>query len=504
MSPSSERLRRARRVETTVAHKLFVDGRWTEGDAPARDVRSPYSGDVVARAHQASAAQMDAALGAAHDAFQTFRKVSRFTRSRLLAAMAQGLAARREELVASIVAEAGKPRMFADAEVSRAIGTFTIASEETKRLGGEVVPVDLDAASRAYEPAVSVWVPKGVVLAIAPFNFPLNLVAHKVAPALAVGAPVLVKPPPQAPGAAHLLAEVFAEAAKAASDARETVPLAALQVLNAANDVAGRAVADPRVAVLSFTGSDRVGWLLQEKAARKKVVLELGGDAAVIVAEDADLARAASRCAYGGFAYAGQVCISVQRIIVHKSVASKFRELFLAEVAKLGVGDPALPTTTVGPLIDSAAADRVLSWIDEAKKGGAKVLCGGSRDGSVIAPTVLSGVPRTSKLACEEVFGPVVTLTEYSDFGEALHFVNASRFGLQAGLFTDSAAKIARAAEELEVGGLIVNDVPTYRADNMPYGGVKDSGLGREGVRYAMEECCERRVVVRWRGERRP
>jgi len=481
-------------------HRLFVDGRWLDGEAPAREVRSPYSGAVVARVQQASAAQMDRALAAAADAFKTFRKTSRFTRSRLLAGIAHGIGERREELVAAVVAEAGKPRTLADAEVSRAVATFTIASEEAKRLSGEVVPVDLDAAGRAYEPAVSVLVPKGVVLAIAPFNFPLNLVAHKVAPALAVGAPVLVKPPPQAPGAARLLAEIFEEAAKAASDARETVPLGALQVLNAANDVAGRAVADPRVAVLSFTGSDKVGWLLQEKAARKKVVLELGGDAAVIVAEDADLPRAAARCAFGGFAYAGQVCISVQRVLVQKSVAKRFRALFLAEVAKLGVGDPALPGTTVGPLIDSAAADRVMSWIDEAKRGGAKVLCGGTRAGAVIAPTVLEGVPPASKLACEEAFGPVVTLAEYGDFGEALAAVNASRYGLQAGLFTDGAERTARAADELEVGGLIVNDVPTYRADNMPYGGVKDSGLGREGVRYAMEECCERRTIVRWRG----
>ena len=480
-------------------HKLFIAGRW-EGGAQSREIRSPFTGEAVAVCAQASDEQMERALAASAGAFRDFRKISRYARSRLLAAMARGLEARRADLTAAIVAEAGKPRTLADGEVSRAIGSFTLASEEAKRLGGEVVPLDQDSAGRAYAPAVSVWVPKGPVLAIGPFNFPLNLLAHKVAPALAVGATVVVKPPPQAPGAARLLAEIFETAAKEASDARETIPPAALQVLSGPNDVVGRAVTDPRVAILSFTGSDKVGWLLQEKAARKKILLELGGDAAVIVAEDADLARAAARCAFGSFAYAGQICISVQRILLQKTIAARFTELFLAETAKIVSGDPERPETLVGPLIDAAAADRVMAWIDEAVRGGAKVLRGGTRAGNVIAPAVLTGVPPGAKLSCEEVFGPVAVLAEYDAFDDALAAVNCSRFGLQAGLFTDGDARIRRAAEELEVGGLIVNDVPTYRADNMPYGGVKDSGLGREGIRYAMEECCERRTVVRWRG----
>ncbi len=399
-----------------------------------------------------------------------------------------------------MVAEAGKPRTLSDGEVSRAIVTFTIAAEEAKRLGGEVVPVDVDSGGRAYAPAVCHWVPRGPVLAIAPFNFPLNLIAHKVAPALAVGASVIVKPPPQAPGAARILAEIFESAAAEASDAREKIPPAALQVLSGPNDVVAKAVADPRVAILSFTGSDKVGWMLQEKAARKKLILELGGNAAVIVEGDADLARAAARCAFGGFAYAGQVCISVQRILVQKEAAARFTELLLAETAKIASGDPARPDVLVGPLIDAAAADRVMAWIDEARRDGAKVLCGGGRVGNVIAPTVLSGVKPTAKLSCEEAFGPVVVLDSYGELDEAIAAVNSSRFGLQAGLFTDGAAAIRRAADELEVGGLMVNEVPTYRADNMPYGGVKDSGLGREGVRYTMEEYCERRTVVAWRG----
>ena len=483
----------------TMTDGLFIDGK-RPGSSESREIRSPFSGDVVAVCPQATAAQLEAALAAAHAAANPFRRLSRYTRSRLLALMAAGLSERRAELADVIVAEAGKPWTLSDAEVGRAISTFTIASEEAKRLGGEVVPVDVEAAGRAYGPAVSHWTPRGPVLAIAPFNFPLNLVAHKVAPALAVGAPVLLKPPPQAPGAAQILSEIFQKAAAEASDASEKVPLAALQIVNASNDVIGAAVTDPRVAILSFTGSDKVGWLLQGKAVRKKVILELGGNAAVIVAKDADLARAAARCAFGGFAYAGQICISVQRVLVHKSVAARFTELFIEETKKLGVGDPASKTTVVGPMIDSAQADRILNWIDEAKKDGAKVILGGVRSGPAIEPTILANVRPTAKLSCEEAFGPVVVIEEFDAFDDAIASVNRSRFGLQAGLFTDSEACVRAATNELEVGGLIVNEVPTYRADNMPYGGVKDSGLGREGVRYTMEEFCERRTVVHWRG----
>jgi glyceraldehyde-3-phosphate dehydrogenase (NADP+) len=478
-------------------HKLFLAGRWEDG-ASKREIKSPFTGAAVASCHQASAEQLERALSSSTAAFRDFRRVSRFGRSRLLAAMARGIESRRVEFVEAIVLEAGKPRTLADAEVTRAVGTFTIAAEEAKRFGGEVIPTDVDAPGRAYAPAVSLWFPKGPVLAIGPFNFPLNLIAHKVAPALAAGATVIVKPPPQAPGASDLLGKVFEAAAKDCSDSREAIPPAALQVLSAGNDVVARAVADPRIAVLSFTGSDKVGWMLQEKATRKKVVLELGGDAAVIVAEDADLERAAARCAFGAFAYAGQVCISVQRILIQRSASARFTELFLAATAKVVSGDPARPETLVGPLIDAAAADRVMAWIDEA--GGARVLAGGTRSGNVIAPTVLTNVPATAKLSCDEAFGPVVVLREYAEFDDALAAVNASRFGLQAGLFTDGAEKMRRAGEELEVGGLVINDVPTYRADHLPYGGVKDSGLGREGVRCAMEECCERRTVVQWRG----
>ncbi len=482
-------------------HRLFIAGRWEDGRSEAREIRSPFSGERVAGADQADEAQLERALAATAEAFRSFRKSSSYVRSRLLAGIAQGIGARRREIVDSVVQEAGKPRQLADLEVSRAIQTFTIASEEAKRQVGELIPVDLEASGRAYGPATSRWVPRGPVLAIAPYNFPLNLVAHKVAPALAVGCTVIVKPAPQAPGAATILAEIFERAARDASDAREQVPAAALQLVNAPNAVVGRAVTDPRITTLSFTGSDKVGWQLQQAAVRKKVALELGGNAAVIVHSDADLQRAATRCAFGGFAYGGQICISVQRVFVQREVAERFTDLFLAEVRKLKVGDPALDDTVVGPLIDAAHADKVSTWIDEALRGGARALAGGERRGNLIPPTVLAGVRETDKVNTEEVFGPVVVLETYDDFGKAVAAVNRSRFGLQAGVFTDSSRLIRQACDELEVGGILVNEIPTYRADNIPYGGVKESGLGREGVRYAMEELCERRTVVSWQGE---
>jgi glyceraldehyde-3-phosphate dehydrogenase (NADP+) len=482
----------------TATHRLFIGGTWRDGKTTA-EIRSPWNSQTVATVHLADAALLEEAIAAAHAAFPVFRRTSRFLRSRLLAEMASRIEQNRAALVESMILEAGKPSALSDVEVSRAVQTFTVASEEAKRLGGDVVPMDWDAGGRAYSPAVSLWIPRGPVLGISPFNFPLNLVAHKVAPALAVGAPIIVKPAPQAPGASSILARIFEESADAVSNSSEQVPLAAFQWVQASNEVVALAVRDPRMAVLSFTGSDRVGWTLQQQATRKRVLLELGGNAAVIVHSDADLERAASRCAYGAFAYAGQICISVQRIFVQESVLPRFRDLLLAEVAKIRSGDPADPTTLVGPIIDSGQADRIMSWIDDAKKAGARVLVGGGRHGNVIEATVLEGVASDQKLVCEEAFGPVATLSSYRDFGDAIEQANASRFGLQAGVFTDSAKLIRMATEELEVGGILVNEIPTYRADHMPYGGVKDSGLGREGLRYAMEEFCERRTVVSWR-----
>lgn len=477
-------------------YKLYIDGSWRDASSTMA-VASPYTGDVVAQCGLATAADMDKAIKAADRDFLCFRAAARGHRSRLLADMARGIEARRADLVARMVHEAGKPKTLANVEVSRAIMTFTAAAEEAKRLAGEVVPLDGEVANAGYGPAISYWFAKSPVLAIAPFNFPLNLVAHKVAPALAVGAPVIVKPPPQAPGCAMILAEIFYGIRQGDAALRDAIPEAALQVLQSANDVTGIAIKDARVGIVSFTGSQKVGWMLQGMAIGKKVALELGGNAAVIVHEDADIKRAANRCAFGGFVYAGQVCISVQRILVHTKIEKDFIRALLDEVAKIHCGDPESSDVLCGPLIDKGAAQRVLSWIEDAKRRGAQVVAGGTLSANnMIAPTVLTNVPKDLPISCEEVFGPVVVVESYADFPEAVRKANDSQYGLQAGVFTDSAALHHYATQHLEVGGIILNDIPTFRADNMPYGGVKGSGLGREGVRYAMEDYCERRTVV--------
>jgi acyl-CoA reductase-like NAD-dependent aldehyde dehydrogenase len=480
-------------------HMLWIEGEWRRGTR-THTIRSPYGGKIIAVAEEADEPLMDRAIAAARSAQVSFRRVSRYLRSRLLAAMAEKIAERRNAFVTSIIDEAGKPHRLADVEVTRAINTFTIGAEEAKRYGGEWIPIDLEPTGRAYDPAQSFLVPRGPVLAITPFNFPLNLVAHKVVPALAVGAPIIVKSAPQTPGAARLLAEVFEVAAKEVSDSRESIPMAALQTLTAPNEVTGRAVKDPRIAVLTFTGSAGVGWTLQGAARGKRVALELGGNAAVIVHSDADLARAASRVAFGAFAYAGQICISVQNVWVEESVESAFRQLLAGEISKLVVGDPRDESVLVGPLIDGRAADRVASWIDEAQKAGAEVIIAGRREGNIIGPTVLSRPPEQLNIVREEVFGPVLNLFPYKEIGNAIAGINRSRYGLQAGLFTDSMRISRQVIDELDAGGILINEVPTYRADHAPYGGVKDSGLGREGVRYAMEEYSERKTVISYRG----
>ncbi len=480
-------------------HMLWIDGAWRESSR-THTIKSPYNGRIVSVAEEADDALMERALAAAKSAQHRFRKTSRYARSRLLAAMARRIGEDRAKFVASLVDEAGKPSALADAEVSRAITTFTVGAEEAKRYGGEVFPVDIDASGRAYDVGTSLFVPRGPVLAITPFNFPLNLVAHKVVPALAIGAPVLVKPAPQTPGAVRLLAEVFEAAANEVSDARETIPLGALQTITAPNEVTGRAIRDPRVAVVSFTGSAAVGWSLQAMARGKRLVLELGGNGAVIVHSGADLVRAAARVAYGAFAYAGQVCISVQNVWVDESVEEAFRGFLLDEVSRIKTGDPRGDGVLVGPVIDGRAAERITSWIDEAQKSGANLLCGGKREGNVLQPTVIDRPAETLSIVREEVFGPVLNLMNYRDVGNAIEAVNRSKYGLQAGVFTDSLRVARRATEDLEVGGILINEVPTYRADHMPYGGVKESGLGREGVRYAMEEYSERRTVISYKG----
>jgi glyceraldehyde-3-phosphate dehydrogenase (NADP+) len=385
-----------------------------------------------------------------------------------------------------MTAESGKPITDAKREVSRAIQTFTVAAEEAKRIPGEVLPLDWTPGTDSHLGILRRF-PIGPVLGITPFNFPLNLVAHKVAPALAAGNSILIKPAPQTPLTALLLGEVVAEAGS---------PAGALNVVPCDNVVAEQLVIDPRFRLLSFTGSAAVGWMLKAKCGKKKVVLELGGNAAVIVEPDADLDVAAQRCAVGAFGYAGQTCISVQRILVHHSVADLFSTKLLLQVARLKAGDPSDESTVVGPLINQSAATRVESWIEEAVAQGARVLLGGKRMGGIVEATVLSNVTPAMKVSCEEIFGPVVTITPYRQLDEAIAAVNQSAYGLQAGVFTQDVNKVFHAFRHLEVGAVLANEIPTFRADHMPYGGVKDSGIGREGVRTAIEDMTEPRLLV--------
>jgi glyceraldehyde-3-phosphate dehydrogenase (NADP+) len=404
----------------------------------------------------------------------------------LLASVGDRLATRKDELAHLIATEAGKPIQFAASEVDRAVSTFTVAAEEAKRLSGEWLPTDWIPAGEGYV-AVTKRVPLGPIAGFAPFNFPLNLVAHKVAPCLASGNTMILKPPPQAPLTSLRLGKILTDAG---------MPPGMVSILPCSVPLAEELVSDLRVQFVSFTGSARVGWQIKANAGKKGVLLELGGNAAAVVHVDADLGWASRRLALGAFAYAGQVCISVQRILVHEAVYGRFVEQFLSEVKALPVGDPLDPKTVVGPLIDRGAADRVETWVNEAVKTGAKSLTSFARSANTITPVVLAETTPTMAVTCEEVFGPVVTLAPYRSFEEALATVNDSRYGLQAGVFTNDYRRALEAFETLEVGGVIINDYPTFRVDHTPYGGMKDSGFGREGVKYAMDAMTQIKTMV--------
>ncbi len=400
--------------------------------------------------------------------------------------MAAAIQEHSDTFIRLMALEAGKPFKPAKAEAERAVLTFTTAAEEAVRIYGEYLPLDFIPGTEGRWGIVRRF-PIGPIAAITPFNFPLNLVAHKLAPAMAAGCPVILKPAPQTPFCALLLAKLILEAGW---------PAAALSVLPMNNEDAAILVADERFKLLSFTGSAAVGWQLKARAGKKRVALELGGNAAVIVHHDAALAEVIPRCVAAAFGYAGQSCISVQRILVHAEIFDQFTAQMVDGAKRLRVGDPSDKTTDVGPLIRASDVQRVEQWIKEAVEAGAKLLCGGQARGSLLEPTLLSATTPQMKVNCEEIFASVATIEPYQDFENALDQVNQSRYGLQAGLFTRDAGLIFRAYEKLEVGGLIVGDVPTFRVDPMPYGGVKDSGLGREGIRYALEEMTERRLLV--------
>jgi acyl-CoA reductase-like NAD-dependent aldehyde dehydrogenase len=464
---------------------FLLDGQWrTEGEPI--EILSPGTRQRVGVTHRATSADAEAAIRAATRAFEVTRRMGGYERQRILSAISSGIEKHSEELARMVALEAGKPIKTARVEVDRAVFTFSVAAEEAVRVGGEYLPLDWQASTAGRWGIVRRF-PLGPIAAITPFNFPINLVAHKVAPAIAAGCTIVLKPAPQTPLTSLRLAQIIEQAGW---------PAGALNVLPLSNEDAGILVSDDRLKLLSFTGSTAVGWALKQKAGKKRVVLELGGNAGVVICADANLEYAADRCVIGGFGYAGQSCISVQRILVEGIAYEKFVSAVVARVQKLKVGNVLDESTDVGPLISEEAARRVIAWIEEAVRDGAKIVCGGHRNGAMVTPTVLTNTKPDMRVNCMEIFGPVVTVEKFSDYEESLNTLNRSEFGLQAGVFTRDFKRITRAFETLEVGGLMIGEVPTFRIDHMPYGGTKDSGLGREGLRYAIEEMTEPRLLA--------
>lgn len=457
-------------------------------EGPTLAVHDPWSGAEVGRVVLADEALAEEATRASVQAGERLRACTSYERKVVLARIAREIEAREGSFADLIARESGKPIALARAEVSRAIATFQIAAEEATRITGEVLPLDITATTRGYS-GTWVRVPAGPVIALSPFNFPLNLVAHKIAPAIAAGCPIVLKPAPQAPFTALLLAECVR---------RTGAPDDAIQVVPCSIPVAEKLVRDDRFATLSFTGSAKVGWHLKSVAGKKRVLLELGGNAAVLVHDDAPLESALERIVAGAFGYAGQVCIKVQRLYLHRPIADGFVAGLVARASAMAPRSPLDPTAVCGPMIDEDNARRVEQWVNEAMGSGGRVLCGGRREGNRVWPTVVEfdGAGLGAKIVDEEVFGPVLTVHRYDAWEAGLAMADATRYGLQAGVFTDSRARVSEAFARLHVGGLIVNDVPTFRVDSMPYGGTRDSGLGREGVRFAIEEMTERKLLV--------
>jgi acyl-CoA reductase-like NAD-dependent aldehyde dehydrogenase len=460
-------------------------GEWKKGDQ-SFEVKSPYDGEVVASVSTPTDDDVEASVAGAHDVFEETRKLPIHARADALTHISRRLSERSDEVAELIAREGGKPLKWAKVEAARAASTFRWAAEECRRFSGELLRLDTEEALGSRMGIVR-YFPLGPVLGIAPFNFPVNLVAHKMAPALAVGAPIVIKPATKTPLGALLLGELFLET---------DLPEQMCSVLPIEGSQTGKLATDERFAKITFTGSSAVGWKLKKQNPKAAVTLELGGNSGVIVHSDGDLETAAKRIAFGGYYQAGQSCISVQRVLVEQTVAQRFNDLLVGEVEKLTTGDPMDPETDVGPLINHDALERVAAWVDEAVQAGAEVLCGGKREDPLYMPTVLSRTDASMKVRCEEIFGPVITVGTYSDFGEAIEEVNNSKYGLQAGIFTSNMDLLLTAHRDIRVGGLIANDVSAFRADQMPYGGTKDSGTGREGLRYAMNEMTETRILV--------
>ena len=467
-------------------YKMLIAAKWTSS-ATTVDVKNPFNNELLGRLPQASPQQVEQALAAAYAHRPLMADMPLHRRAEILEKTAALLDENREEMIRYIVLESGKTRKWATVETVRGIENLKFAAEACKNLHGETVPLD---ASKGSEGRLGFWmrVPLGVVAAIPPFNFPLNLVIHKVAPAIAAGNTIVLKPASNTPGASQLLVQLLLKAG---------LPAKAIQLLYGSGAKVGEAmVKDERVAKITFTGSPRVGRRITQIAGLKKITLELGSNSGTIIDESADLDYAVPRTVMGSFAFSGQVCISVQRVFVHEKIAELFIDRFVKESRAQKIGDPLDEATDIGPMISEQEAIRVESWIRDAEKQGAKVLTGGKRQGSVLEPTVLTDVKPEMQVMCQEVFGPVVSLMLFKTFDQAIEMINDSVYGLQAGVFTQNMGHALQAIRKIEVGGVMINDVPTYRVDQMPYGGVKGSGLGREGARFAIEEMTNIKMVM--------
>jgi acyl-CoA reductase-like NAD-dependent aldehyde dehydrogenase len=471
-------------------YPLYLNNKAAQPNADL-EVTDKFTGGVAFRVAQADAATISEGIAGAVRAAEPMARMAAYERQAVLDHCVKRFRERFDELAYALCVEAGKPIKDAEGEVGRLIDTFRIAAEEATRLTGEVQPLDISPRAKGYQ---GIWkrVPIGPCSFISPFNFPLNLAAHKIAPALAVGCPFVMKPASRTPLGAIIIGEILAET---------DLPEGAFSILPAHREGADLFTTDERLKLLSFTGSPDVGWDLKARSGKKKVVLELGGNAAVIIDHDADLDDALERVIFGAFYQSGQSCIGVQRIIIHEAVYETFRDMLVARTKTLVAGDPKDRGTFIGPMISEGEARRLDGWIQQAVAGGAKLLCGGKRQGAMLEATLLEDVDRSAAAYREEAFGPLALISRFSDFDAALEEVNDSKFGLQAGIFTRDLFKMFDAWDRLDVGGVVINDVPSYRVDNMPYGGVKDSGLGREGVRFAMEDMTEiRNLVIRRRG----
>ncbi len=458
-------------------------------DSPrTAEVRDKYTGEIIGEAAQATAEQWEEAIAHAEKAYQFFKDYSAERKAEILRALVDGIKAHREELVRTIVREAGKPLGYARNEIKRALDNLKTGIRATMEFTGEQVPMDyLNGKGKT---AYTVPVPYGPVLGISPFNFPLNLALHKIIPAVGTGSPVIIKPAPQTPLTMGIIAGILADAG---------IPEGIIQIVHSDNTLAEKAVRDPRFKILSFTGSDRVGWYLKSISPALKTFLEMGGNAAAVIDATADLSRAAKKLAYGSFLYAGQICISVQRIYVTEDVFDEFTDLFLRETEKIHSGHPASEDTVNGPMIGAAELERIQSWIDEARTQGAQILAGGrpaDKEHNIFMPTVLTHTNMNMKIMAEEAFAPVVNINPVKDITEGIEAVNASRYGLQASLYSDSLDHIRRFIKEVEAGGIMINEIPGFRIDGMPYGGMKRSGIGREGARWAMREYTQPKLIV--------